>query len=607
MLDSTSGGTKRKRHVRDDGSRIPIVQPSYFLDRTRDLMPRTAEKDQSSYHASTRNDEIMQPISRPSKNEQFRSVSERTFLAPKHGLFLPKGASSARAELRTIPLLKDRRISLIKGGRQRASSICSSRSSVGARNGAEKSDGHSKSLTPTPLSRHFPVTSRSSATVSRSSSSASLLPTHLRPTARCEEDSLSAERYASSLRLLATWESIALKYADIDPEDDAEIDIATGRIVRGKDKIAEMPDRVIGGMSDEEEAEVFRRKGKSSVKPLDSTAQALAPVDFVEHIVPPVLPLTLGPEDDLSDKDELDAWNDDELEIQVEALPPSHTSRSRHQRPWTADDDLDLREFLKAEERRKAMFGEEEAVEEAEFEQESRSQVGRVLDKEEAMSRRTVHASVPYFATDPSAPLSRASSRSKGSDSLPEPMAFSARTTYRRQVIAQADVDSEEEFSAEDELAELLETPDRPQDLGVRSRHANAIHSQPSSPLVLDMLGVRNVRPSSPSSASSHLNRQSTEGLSSCGEGETMPRSHRLRRSRQTPDLNEEELCEQQLLPSQYYLGFPLMPIKLTSLQASRRKRIKNSRTMRFRIGMVSPKYHRTLEMPLYGKTKVAA
>lgn len=365
-----------------------------------------------------------------------------------------------------------------------------------------------------------------------------------------EEDSLSAERYASSLRLLATWESIALKYADIDPEDDAEIDIATGRIVRGKDRIAEMPDRVIGGMSDEEEAEEFRRKGKSSIKLSDSTAQAIAPVDFVEHIVPPVLPLTLDPEDDFSDKDELDAWNDDDLEIQVEALPPSHTSSSRHQRPWTADDDLDLREFLKAEERRKAMFGEEEAAEEAEIEQESRSQVGRVLDKEEAMSRRTVHASVPYFATDPSAPLSRSSFRSKGGDSLSKPVAFSARTTSHPEAIAQADVDSAEEFSAGDELAEMLETSERSQDLRIRSRHANAIHPQPSSPLVLDMLGVRNVRPSSPSSASSHLNRQSTDGLSSCGEGDTMPRSHRFRWSRQTPDLDEEELCEQQLLHS---------------------------------------------------------
>ncbi|GHJ88499.1 hypothetical protein NliqN6_4901 [Naganishia liquefaciens] len=495
-----------------------------------------ARADHSSLHARQTFDDTLQFRSTFSKNEQFRAVSERTFPTPKYDLFLPQGVASARTESRSIPL--------VQNARQRASSTQSSCASVNPRDGSGRTDRLSKSSTPTPLSRHFPATARYSETIPRSKSSTSLLPAHLRPTAVREEDSLSAERYASSLRLLATWESIALKYADIDPEDDAEIDIATGRIVRGKEKIAEMPDRVIGGMSDEEEAEEFRRKGKFSVKNVDSTSQAPSAVDMVERFIPPVLPLTVDPAGDFSDKDELDAWNDDELEIQVEALPPSHLSESRHSRPWTAEDDLDLREFLKAEERRKAMFGEEDAVEEAEIEEESRSQPGKVLDKEEAMSRRTVHASVPYFSTDNSAPLSRSSSRSIGTDSLLKAASSFAQSTSRRCVLAEAQVDSEDEISAEDELAGMLETPNRSQELDASRRAINA----GSSSLILDMLNVRNARPSSPSSASSHLNRQSTEGLSSSCEGDIMPRSHRLRWSRRTPDLDEEDLCDEQLL-----------------------------------------------------------
>lgn len=526
VLDLNNSGVKRKRHPRDDGFRIPIVQPSYFFDGV-----------QPGLH------DMIQPTYRTSKNQPVHSTSERAYPASKSELYVPKASSSARAEFRTISKVKD--------GRQRASSIHSSRSGIGGGEGIETRDGQSKSSTPTPLSRHFPVTSRSSTTISRSSSSTSLLPAHLRPNAVRQEDSLSAERYASSLRLLATWESIALKYADVDPEDDAEIDIATGRIVKGKEKIAEMPDRVIGGMSDEEEAEEFMRKGRSSAKSAKPPFEAPPAELVIEHVIPPVLPLTLDSEEvDLSDKDELDAWNDDELEIQVEALPPSHTSRSRHQRPWTADDDVDLREFLKAEERRKAMVGEEEAAEEARIDDESWSQVGRALDKEEAMSRRTVHASVPYFSTGTPPPDSRAFSRSK-TNGPSKVMESSARPTSRR-IAARATVDSEEDSDAEDELAEMLETPDRVEDIQLR-RHSATRDPRNSSPLILDMLEVRNIRASSPSSASSHLNRQSIEGFSSSGEGELVPGSNKWRRIRQTPDSDEEELCEQQLSPSECY------------------------------------------------------
>jgi hypothetical protein len=197
------------------------------------------------------------------------------------------------------------------------------------------------------------------------------------------------------------------------------------------------------------------------------------------------------------------------------------------------------------------MFGEEETAEEAGIEDESRSQVGRALHKEEAMSRRTVHASVPYFSTETSPPVLEASSRRKMNGNLSKTTGSSPRPIHR--LAAGATVDVADESSAEDELAEMLETPDRLQDIQLRSRHSATSHPRNSSPLILDMLEVRNIRPSSPSSASSHLNRQSTEGFSSSGEGDTITGSNKWRRIRQTPDLDEEELCEQQLWQSELY------------------------------------------------------
>jgi hypothetical protein len=343
-----------------------------------------------------------------------------------------------------------------------------------------------------------------------------------------------------------------LKYADVDPEDDAEIDISTGRIVRGKEKIAEMPDRVIGGMSEDEEAEELgkRRKSAKNAKLEISAFQVPHPAEQVMH---PVESLSIdADESDPSDMDELDAWNDSELEIQVEALPPSYTSKARNQRPWTADDDVDLQEFLKAEERRRAMFGAEEAAEDIAEEEESRAQVSRTMDKEEAMSRRTVHASVPYFPPAPSDFPSRSTHRSKEAALDPSNTGFFARPSSRRDPTPRVNVESiADDSDNEDELAAMLATPER---LEEKELSCQYVAPSPSPSLrVPDIQGTLDFRHSSPSSASSYLNRQSTEGLSSSGEGEIYRTYPPHERDFRSLALNDEDICERELLGCEYF------------------------------------------------------
>lgn len=540
-------GVKRKRHIRDDGFRVPAIQQTYFFDETVALpgASRNEFVSLSTYPARKTLDGPTYSYN-VLADRQPRSTPDRyTFASTGREHFTPSAPSGARLEYRAM--------SSSHRGRNRESSTYSSRSSLGGKEGSVRSwDEQSKSTT-IPLSRRFPSTSRSSLTPSRSDPKSSLLPAHLRPSAISDQDSLSAERYASSLRLLATWESIALKYADVDPEDDAEIDISTGRIVRGKEKIAEMPDRVIGGMSEDEEAEELgkRRKSAKNSNLKTSAFQVPHPAEQVTH---PVESLSIDAEEsDPSDMDELDAWNVSELEIQVEALPPSYTSSSRNQRPWTADDDVDLQEFLRAEERRRAMFGDEEATEDMAEEEESRSQVSRAMDKEEAMSRRTVHASVPYFQPAPSDYPSRSTHRGKEAALETSSTGFFARPSSRREPLPPVNVESvAHDSDAEDELAAMFATPERLEEKELSCRY---VAPSPSPSLrVPDIGGTLTFRHSSPSSASSYLNRQSTEGLSSSGEGEI----HRIYRP-QEPDFrrlafNDEDICERELLDGEYLL-----------------------------------------------------
>lgn len=252
--------------------------------------------------------------------------------------------------------------------------------------------------------------------------------------------------------------------------------------------------------------------------------------------------------------DELDAWNDSELEIQVEALPPSYTSKARNQRPWTADDDVDLQEFLRAEERRRALFGDEESPEDVSDEEETHSQVSRTMDKEEAMSRRTVHASVPYFPPAPSEYPSRSTQRSKEADLDIGSTGFfvrPSRSSSRCDPSPGANVPSVvDDSDAEDELAGMFDTPDRLEE--------NELSRQRVGPSTSPTLRAREVqvnqlyRHSSPSSASSYLNRQSTEGFSSSAEGEIYPFDAADQRGRRRLASTDEDICERELLNGTY-------------------------------------------------------
>lgn len=537
VIQSNHVGVKRKRHACDDGFRVPVIQESYFFDGTASLT--AGRGNTSATYAGMQTSQgptytcpvLAEKKSRSTPDTHVRTRNERDHPSPS-------GPSAARMEYRAMASESHARI--------RGSSAQSSRSSLGGKDSKRIWDEQTKPTT-IPLSRRFPSTSRSSITPSRSSPSASLLPAHLRPSAISDQDSLSAERYASSLRLLATWESIALKYADVDPEDDAEIDISTGRIVRGKEKIAELPDRVIGGMSEDEEAEELGKR-RRLVKTANSKAQAIPAIDPAEQEIHPVESLSIDAEDsDPSDMDELDAWNDSELEIQVEALPPSYTSKARHQRPWTADDDVDLQDFLRAEERRRAMFGDEGSPEDLSDEEEIQSQVSRAMDKEEAMSRRTVHASVPYYPPAPSDYPPRSARRSKEAVVDLGSIGFFARPSRpssRRDPTPRTNESSVvDDSDAEDELSGMFATPDR---LEEKELSCQKVGPSPSPSLrTHEIQGIQAFGRSSPSSASSYLNRQSTDGFSSSGEGEIFLTHGTWDGERHVS--KDEDICEREL------------------------------------------------------------
>ncbi|KAL7418226.1 hypothetical protein BDY24DRAFT_13412 [Mrakia frigida] len=78
---------------------------------------------------------------------------------------------------------------------------------------------------------------------------------------------LARQRYANSVRLLTTWEDIVLRYKDLPADEDDEIDLRTGKLVRDRGKLKKMKGTrrfgffsgfLVGG---EEEAEVEDEEG----------------------------------------------------------------------------------------------------------------------------------------------------------------------------------------------------------------------------------------------------------------------------------------------------------------------------------------------------------
>lgn len=543
-MTNRTGGEKRKRCAYDDGIRGPADHQSYVFAET--ITARTQyrlESVSTSIKPSESGVHLLADKASRDGRQSSSTISRQPSSISKRDIPISLSLSSARQEYRSI--------SLCNQGRQRESSTFSSRSNIAGTESLPKTKRKS-TIASESSSTQYPSVALDSATTTRSSSSSSLLPAHLRPSAVNDQDLLSAERYASSLRLLATWESIALKYADIDPEEDAEIDISTGRIIRGKEKVAQMPDRVIGGMSEsDEEAKELRTSGNPTRLKGDSNINKQMTESFSAKIGAAVQsPLQDEDESDESDADELDTWDKDEMEIQVEALPLSHITKPRSHRPWTADDDVDLQEFMRAEERRRALFGDIDEEEEGGQEEEDVSVSARVMDKEEAMSRRTIHASSPYFPPDSHAPRLK----TKDAVCLPQFFKESHKGDASRSQTAslrKLGVDSSPERpDVEDEFERLFATPsqlptlDRCNPIFEESCASSAStyipHIAEPAPTYL--------RQSSPSSASSYLVSQYTDGANSSSE-ESINRKHQRSRDPYTsPRLNEEDICESALL-----------------------------------------------------------
>ncbi|KAJ9124358.1 hypothetical protein QFC22_001158 [Naganishia vaughanmartiniae] len=548
-MSNRTGGEKRKRCAYDDGIRGPTDHQSYIFAE-----PITSRTSYRLKTASTSSKPLQKGIYPPAEKES-RDERQSSSTSCRHpsstsrrDIPVSLSVPSARQEYRSI--------SLCNQGRQRESSTFSSRSSTVGKESLPKTKRKSIAASGSSSTQYSPAPHDSSARTGPSSSS-SLLPAHLRPSAVSDHDLLSAERYASSLRLLATWESIALKYADIDPEEDAEIDIATGRIVRGKEKVARMPDRVIGGLSgNDEEAKELRTSGnpiraKADISNCQQTSESLAS----ELESAGQSPLQDEEESDESDIDELDTWDKGEMEIQVEALPLSHTTKPRSHRPWTADDDVDLQEFMRAEERRRALFGDidEEEERQQEEEEEGTSVSARVMDKEEAMSRRTIHASSPYFPPDDQAPRSKTKQYAvspkgffdgphRGDKGQSEKASFENVRLDTRSVTRDVEDDFERLFATPSQLPIL----DRCNPIFEESCASSA------SPLIPHIVEDAPAFPrqSSPSSASSYLVTQPTDEANSSNEGSINQKYNQSRDLCTSPRVNEEDICESALLNS---------------------------------------------------------
>jgi hypothetical protein len=171
----------------------------------------------------------------------------------------------------------------------------------------------------------------------------------------------------SSQRLLDIWENIALKYGDVDPEEDDEVDILTGEIVIDRGKLRDMERVEMGNACDDLFEDIDDDEEDSQVAPDSSQAEEFQ-VD--------------------EDHDVLDVWDNTDIEQRIEtnipdflkpdlerldpAVLPKPTPR------WSRADDADLMEFLRSEEEKRAKRGEKPIAEEKEVVKEEKlKDVGR--------------------------------------------------------------------------------------------------------------------------------------------------------------------------------------------------------------------------------------
>lgn len=109
------------------------------------------------------------------------------------------------------------------------------------------------------------------------------------------------------------------KYGDIDPEDDDEIDLVTGKVVKIRGRLKKLIPRDFGEVTEDEEEEEVEG---SEVFTFDD------------------------------DEDELGAW-DERSGLDDQGPGEDEEEENEMRRPWTMEDDVDLQAFLRAESIRK--------------------------------------------------------------------------------------------------------------------------------------------------------------------------------------------------------------------------------------------------------------
>ncbi|OWZ77473.1 hypothetical protein C365_03808 [Cryptococcus neoformans Bt85] len=152
-----------------------------------------------------------------------------------------------------------------------------------------------------------------------------------------KKEELARRRQESRDKLKSSWDLLFEKYRDV--EDDDEIDLATGKIVKDRGKLRALQQPMWFGQKEE-----------------DDDRESMG-----------------GGHDFESDEDELGDW--DEKSGLDPQLPEWEEVEGSHQ-AWTEEDDADFREFMRAEQRRKSTFGSDNEDEDALSEQDSKESSG---------------------------------------------------------------------------------------------------------------------------------------------------------------------------------------------------------------------------------------
>lgn len=136
------------------------------------------------------------------------------------------------------------------------------------------------------------------------------------------DERIRKKRYESVQRLKSAWELLLEKYGTVQVEDDDEIDLMTGEVVRNRGRLLELEPREFGQVSDGE----YESEDDELGTAFDS------------------------------DEDELGAWDERsglDNQDEEEEPPPAPVVR------WTVDDQADLDVFLRLEKERRKRAGEE--------------------------------------------------------------------------------------------------------------------------------------------------------------------------------------------------------------------------------------------------------